>query len=174
MDALGRLVARDEIRELAQRYALAIDARDLDGLVALFVPDVDCGRWGSGRAALRRSFESQLRDAGPSVMLVANHVIDLDDDAHARGVVYGVVEVSRPEGWVRQAIRYDDAYERREGAWLFVRRRHRLWYGVVLPYDPLDQPPANWPESQVGRGTLPESLETWRRFHGDRPQGEGS
>jgi hypothetical protein len=164
MDALSRLVARDEIRQLAERYALAIDTRDLDALVALFVPDVDCGRWGRGQNALRESFESQLRGMGPTVMLVANHVIDFHDDHRAHGVVYGIVEASRPEGWVRQAIQYHDAYERCADTWLFARRDHRLWYGVVLPYDPIAQPPADWPRSQIGRGTVPECWESWQRF----------
>ncbi|MEJ2204937.1 MAG: nuclear transport factor 2 family protein [Gemmatimonadota bacterium] len=165
MDALSRLVARDEIRQLASRYALAIDTRDLDALVGLFVPDVDCGRWGRGRSALRESFESQLREVGPTVMLVANHVIDFHDDDRAHGVVYGVAEASRPEGFVRQAIQYHDDYERRSETWLFVRRKHLLWYGVVLPYDPMAQAPAEWPTRQVGRGTVPECWESWRRFH---------
>ena len=168
MDALSRLVARDEIRQLAERYALAFDSRDLEALVALFVPEVDCGRWGRGHKALRESFESQLRGVGPTVMLVANHVIDFDDADHAHGVVYGVAEASRPEGFVRQAIQYHDTYERRGETWLFVRRDHRLWYGVVLPYDPMAQPPANWPKSQIGRGTVPECWESWRRFQQGR------
>lgn len=168
MDALSRLVARDEIRQLAERYALAIDSRDLEALVALFVPEVDCGRWGRGHKALCESFESQLRGVGPTVMLVANHVIDFDDADHAHGVVYGVAEASRPEGFVRQAIQYHDTYERRGETWLFVRRDHRLWYGVVLPYDPMAQPPANWPKSQIGRGTVPECWESWRRFQQGR------
>lgn len=168
MDALAQLLARDQIRQLAERYALAIDTRDLDRLVELFVSDVECGRWGIGREALRQSFESQLRESGPTVMQVANHVIDFDDDAHAHGVATGIVEASRSEGWVRQAIQYHDAYERRGETWLFVRRDHRLWYGVVLPYDPMAQPPADWPKSQIGRGTVPECWESWQRFHQGR------
>lgn len=164
MDALAQLLARDQIRQLAERYALAVDVRDLDALVDLFVPDVDCGRYGRGRAALRESFETQLRGGGPSVMLVANHVIDFDGEEHAHGVVYGIAEAKLAEGWVRQAIQYHDDYAKRGDSWLFVRRRHHLWYGVVLPYDPLDQPPADWPKSQVGRGTVPECWESWRRF----------
>ena len=37
MDNLERLVASDSIRQLASRYALALDSRDLDALVGLFV-----------------------------------------------------------------------------------------------------------------------------------------
>lgn len=167
MEELAELLARERIRELTDRYAVAIDARDLDALIALFVPDVDCGQHGSGRMALRGTFARQLRGSGPTVMLVGNHVIDFEDDTHARGIVYSSVEAARPEGWIRQAVRYHDRYERRDGRWLFVRREHHLFYGVVLPYDPMAQPPAEWPRRQVGRGTVPWCLDSWRRFDGE-------
>ena len=164
MDALARLLARDEIRELAHRYAVATDARDLDALVALFVDDVRVGRDAVGREALRRDFDRQLRAIGVSILFVGNHVIDFDDADHARGIVYCIAQIQDGERWLRQAIRYDDSYARRDGRWLLVRRRHLLWYGVEEPRNPLLQPPADWPKSHTGRGTLPESLETWQRF----------
>ncbi|MEJ2205779.1 MAG: nuclear transport factor 2 family protein [Gemmatimonadota bacterium] len=164
---MAQLLARDQIRQLAERYALAIDCRDLDGLARLFVPDVECGRWGTGSDALRASFEDQLRVTGPTVSLIANHVIDFDDDTTAHGIAYGVVEAARPEGWIRQMIQYHDDYVLRDQRWRFLRRQHLLWYGIVLPYDPLAQPPADWPRSQVGRGTVPECWESWRRFQHD-------
>ena len=164
MDALARLLARDEIRELAHRYAVAIDARDLDSLVALFVDDVRVGREGVGHEALRRDFERQLRAIGVSILFVGNQVIDFDDDDHARGIVYCMAQIQHGQRWIRQAIRYDDAYARRGGRWCFVRRKHLLWYGVDEARNPLLEPPANWPQSQTGRGTLPESLASWRRF----------
>src|SRR5262245_47651249 len=37
MDPLEGLLARAKIRQLAQRYALAVDGKDLDGIAALFV-----------------------------------------------------------------------------------------------------------------------------------------
>jgi hypothetical protein len=164
MDPITQLLARDQMRQLAERYALAIDCRDLDVLVELFIPDVNCGRLGTGREALRQSFVSQLQPGTRSVMLVANHVIDFDDEEHAHGIVYAIAEATMPEGWVRQAIQYHDSYELRDDRWLFARRKHLLWYGVVLPYNPMDQPPAEWPKSQIGRGTAPDCWESWRRY----------
>jgi len=164
MDELARLLARDEIRQLAHRYAVAIDARDLDALVALFVEDVRVGREASGRDALRRDFDAQLRAIGVSILFVGNHVIDFDDDDHAHGIVYCAAQIQDGPRWIRQAIRYDDSYERRAAGWLFVRRKHRLWYGAEEARSPLDQAPAHWPASHTGRGTLPECLESWRRF----------
>jgi ketosteroid isomerase-like protein len=162
------VVARDEIRELACRYALAIDERDLDALVALFVPDVRVGRDGRGREALRESFERSLSEIGVSILFVGNHVIDFQDERHASGVVYCRGQIQDGERWIEQAIQYRDRYERRGEGWLFVRRQHLLWYGVETAERPLDQPPAHWPERHVGRGTLPEASESWKAFWKDR------
>ena len=164
MDDLARLVALEEIRRLAYAYALAIDSRDLDSLVELFVDDVQVGRERRGRAALREDFDRQLRDVGVTILFVGNHLIDFDGETSARGVVYCKGEVQQGDRWIHQAIQYRDTYERRAGRWLFVRRRHLLWYGSPVGENPLALPPASWPEHQVGRGTLPESWETWQRF----------
>ena len=50
---LARVEAHLAIQQLAFRYALAVDSRDLDAWVGCFRPDVDMGRHGSGREALR-------------------------------------------------------------------------------------------------------------------------
>ena len=97
-DGLGdlkRVAARDEIRQLAYRYALAIDSRDLDLLVSLFVPDVRVGRDLVGREALRDSFRESLSSIGVSILFVGNHLIDFLQDCfpgiqHLR-VMLGIV-----------------------------------------------------------------------------------
>jgi len=98
------------------------------------------------------------------VVFVGNHLIDFQDDRHARGVVYCRGQIQDGEKWIEQAIQYRDRYERRGDEWLFVRRSHLLWYGVETAERPLDQPPADWPERHVGRGTLPEQSESWQAF----------
>jgi hypothetical protein len=167
MDDLQRLLACEEIRQLAHRYSLYTDSRDIDALVGLFVDDVRVGRDRVGREALRQDFERQLRGVGITILFVGNHIIDFDDDDHARGVVYCKGEIQDGERWIHQAIQYRDTYERREGHWQFVRRKHLLWYGAELGENPLVLPPARWPEHNTGKGTLPESLETWQRFWAD-------
>ena len=157
-------MARDEIRQLAFRYAQAVDARDLDALVALFVPDVRVGREQSGREALRESFAGSLGAIGVSVLFVGNHTIDFDDTSHARGGVYCRGQIQDGDRWIEQAIHYEDRYERRDEGWLFVRRVHRLWYGVETAERPLAQPPADWPANHAGRGTLPEAWPSWDAF----------
>src|SRR5690242_1454735 len=58
---LARIEARQAIGQLPIRYAIAVDTRNLDDWVDLFVPDVDMGRHGRGRDALRAYIEPQLR-----------------------------------------------------------------------------------------------------------------
>lgn len=163
-DGLGQLLARDEIRQLAYRYALAIDSRDIDTLVSLFVDDVQVGRDVFGREALRTNFESQLREVGITILFVGNHLIELQGADHATGIVYCKNETQLGDQWIHQAIQYRDTYERRDGQWLFVRRRHLLWYGSEAGANPLELEPAEWPKSQVGMGTIPESWESWKAF----------
>jgi len=164
LSPLERVVARDEIRQLACRYALAVDSRDLDLLVSLFVPDVRVGRERTGRAALRESFEQSLGALGVSILFVGNHLVDFEGPDRATGTVYCRGQIQDGPRWIEQAILYRDRYARRDGTWLFVRRAHRLWYGVETAERPLDQEPANWPERHAGRGTLPEEWESWRAF----------
>ena len=164
MDDLARLVAYEEIRQLVARYALATDSRDLDSLVALFVEDVQIGRETYGRDALRVSFDASLRGIGRSILNVGTHVIDLVDDDHATGHLYCKAEIQDGDRWIHQAILYRDTYERRDGHWYFVRRRHELWYGAEVGVNPLGLAPANWPEHHDGLGTVPEVFPTWTAF----------
>jgi hypothetical protein len=158
--------AYEEIRQLAARYAIAIDSRDLDALVECFVPDVLGGR---GRDALRETFDTQLRAIGVSILNVGTHRIEFVDDDHATGLVYCHAQIQDGERWIHQQILYRDTYERRDGAWYFVRRVHELFYGERAPSNPLAQPPANWPERHDGRGTAPQSFPTWDAFWRDAP-----
>ncbi len=163
-DPIAWLVAHEEIRQLASRYAVALDARDLDTLVTLFVDDVRVGRDQVGHEALRASFTEQLRDLGVTILFVGNHVIDVLDEDHATGIVSCRGEIEMGEEWVVQAIQYHDTYERRHGRWRFVGRRHLLFYGADMLQRPIGLPLAHWPASATGKGELPEVLQTWRDF----------
>lgn len=160
-DPLAYLVACEQIRQLASRYAVTMNHRDLDGLVALFVDDVRVGREASGHAALRADFERQLRPLGRSILQVSNQVIDVHDHDHASGIVTTRAELELDGAWVIQLIEYHDTYACRDGHWLFVRRKHRLWYGAPFDTSPIGLPPAQWPASAVGSGDLPDALDTW-------------
>ncbi|MGH7287030.1 MAG: nuclear transport factor 2 family protein [Myxococcota bacterium] len=168
MTEVERLLAIVEIQQLAQRYAVCVDARDLDRLVELFVPDVRVGREQQGHAALRADFERQLRATGVSFLQVGNHVVDFESEHAAAGVVYcrGEIQEGGRESsrWIIQLIQYHDRYELCSGRWLFVRRKHLLVYGAELGQNPLGLGPAEWPRSQTGWGTVPEGLASWQRF----------
>ncbi|MCA9502394.1 MAG: nuclear transport factor 2 family protein [Spirochaetaceae bacterium] len=168
MTDLEKLLAYEEIRQLASRYAIHADARDLDRLVDLFVPDVRVGREERGHEALRRQLDASFRGVGLTFLHVGSHVIDLVDSDHATGIVYtrGEIQDGGPDSdrFIVHAIQYHDSYERRDGRWLFVRRKHFLVYGAPLGVNPLGLPPANWPASQTGLGSHPFALETWQRF----------
>ena len=165
MDDVARLLAYEEIRQLVARYAFAIDTRDLETLVGLFVPDVRVGGGHVGRDELGKEFDRQLRSIGRSVLNVGTHVIELVDADHASGWVYTKAEIESAGRWIHQSILYEDTYERRwPDGWLFVRRVHRLWYGAEPGVNPLNLPLANWPERHDGLGTVPEHFATWRAF----------
>lgn len=164
MDDVARLVAHDAIRLLAARYALAVDSRDLDTLVRLFVDDVDAGRHGVGRDALWRSFDESLRTIGRSFLFVGSHVIDLDTADDARGSVYCRAEIQDGDRWIHQAILYTDTYRRQAGEWLFVRRIHELFYGADVGTNPLTLGSADWPTRHDGMGTRPDRWATWQQF----------
>jgi ketosteroid isomerase-like protein len=162
--------AYEQIRQLVARYAVALDSRDLDTLVGLFIDDVQVGRETFGRDALRAVWERELHAIGVTILNVSTHVIDLTDDDHATGIVYCHGEIQAGDRWIHQAIMYRDTYERRAGSWLFVRRIHELFYGQEAASNPLQQAPANWPEHHDGRGTAPESFPTWRAFWDRTPE----
>jgi hypothetical protein len=164
MDDVQRLLAYQEIRQLAARYALALDSRDLDTLAGLFVEDVKVTRTESGREALKASFEQQLRPLGVTILNIGTHVIDIVDENRATGHVYCKGEIQEGPRWIHQAILYRDQYERRDGVWYFRGRRHDLWYGANVGANPAGMPPAEWPKRSYGWGTVPGIWDTWHEF----------
>ena len=152
---------------MASRYAVALNHRNLDALVELFVADVRVGRDDVGRESLKQNMAAQLRDGHRTILQVSNHVIDVVDADHASGIVGTRAEIERGDEWVIQVIEYHDTYERRDGRWLFVRRRHHLWYGADMLTRPNVLPEANWPKSQTGKGTLPEIMPSWQAWQSE-------
>ncbi|HSO95397.1 MAG TPA: nuclear transport factor 2 family protein [Acidimicrobiia bacterium] len=163
---LERLIAHDAIRQLVARYAVALDARDVAAVAALFVEDVRVGRDGRGRVALADYLRAAVADLGVTILSVGTQLIDVADAAHATGVVYCRGELQVGDRWVVQAIQYRDTYACREGQWLFVRREHLLWYGRDLPTSPAELAPANWPQNHTGWGE-PDRWSPWAPRAGD-------
>ncbi len=177
MTAIERAVARDEIRQLAFAYADAIDRRDLDLLASLYRPDARFGEYGEGAEAARAFFAESLGEIGIAVLLVANHLIEFDQTSTSAGScdsdavtaggtvwVHGFID-DCAEGLIQQLIKYEDRYVRIEGVWKFTRRRHLLWLGWRhAEPEPLAQEPANWPDRQIGLGSIPYDDEHWLQF----------
>lgn len=156
--AMRDMLAREEIRQLPYHYAAAVEARDIDAMANLFVPQARFGEHGSGPDGLRRLMANNLDGNVFAVILVANHLIAVEDDDHARGQVWAhCFAQARREGFVEQLIKYEDRYERYDQRWRFLHRRHRLWYGVAHRSSPLIQQAADWPSNQIGVGDLPLS-----------------
>jgi hypothetical protein len=161
-DRIDRIESRQAIGQLPIRYALAVDSRDLDAWVGCFRPDVDMGRHGSGREALRRYIEPQLRGFHRSVHQICGHRVELVDADRATGSVYCRAEHEVGDRWVVMAICYRDDYVRLDGEWYFSRRRERHWYAA----DVTERPQAVGFRGWEGSGTpsLPDAFPTWAPF----------
>ena len=169
LSGLDRLLALDEIRQLPLRYAVAIERRDVDAMASLFSPNARFGSWGQGEEGLRALMGETMNSSIFAVILVANHLVELDTAEAAHGEVWARCYAQNDPGdFVEQLIRYEDTYERIDGRWLFLRRRHRLWFGASVPSSPLDQPPAEWPARQVGVGDIPLADPLFAAWHARR------
>ena len=165
-DPVAYLMACEDIRQLASRYAIFWSSRDSRRLAELFVPDIKVTRESRGTDVLEASFDSQMAMLGRVILQVNNHLIDVADADNATGVVSCRGEIEDADGhWIIQQIQYHDTYRRVDGRWCFARRNHLLFYGHDMPNPPVDLPDANWPASQTGRGELPEVLDAWKAWH---------
>lgn len=170
MTPIERVIARDEIRQLAYRYADAIDRHDVDAMVELFVPDARFAPGAEGSPEKTRAFWADvMAGTGVTILFVGNHIIDVDDETNARGTVWarGWID-DRELGFIEQMVKYIDRYRCHEGQWRFVSRKHYLWYGQVAERNPLEQPAANWPASQVGAGSVPHTDPAWIAYWAER------
>jgi hypothetical protein len=123
------------LRRLPQRYARAIDARDIDAVAALFdiAGEIDGARgsatvpeWLAGLRNAPRVFEASMHVLGEPL-------IDLDPGADegrmdTYAVVYQLRAPDAPEGDMVVGVRYLDDVARRDGEWVIRRRVARsLW-----------------------------------------------
>jgi hypothetical protein len=72
------------IGQLPIKYALAVDERDVEAWVSLFVADIQLGPGGQGREALRRFIIPQLRWFYRSVHQIVGHRVELLGPDRAR------------------------------------------------------------------------------------------
>lgn len=163
-DSQSTAAAIVHIQQLAIRYAVKVDQRDIPGLADVFVDDIECGHWGTGREALIRMYTENDATMGVSIHRVTNHLVDLIDADHATGIVYLIAEHQQHDStWARLAGAYHDDYEKRDGKWLIRRRKLLFWYrdSDAVPADGKRDTSyrvfKKWP-------TLPEAWPSWTRF----------
>lgn len=167
---IDRLESHAAIQQLAIRYALAVDGRDVEAWASLFTPDVDCGRHGRGRDALKGVIAPALRTFYRSIHQICGHRVEFDDADHARGIVYCRAEHEDGGQWIVMAIAYFDAYERRDGEWLFVRRREKHWYAADWQSRPA-APFTGWAAHPASPG-LPQEFPAWSAFWAEQTADE--
>lgn len=165
LDELRRRVERLEsleaIGDLVHRYAISADARDLEGILSMFVEDVDCGRLGTGREALRQHYEVIHRRYYRTIHQVVGVTIDLLDADHAKGRVVMRAEHEIGDDWIVVLMCMFDQYERRDGAWYFVRRAAETWYATPIaeaPHGP------DWATPGRREPRLPQRFPTWSTY----------
>ena len=165
-ERLDRIESLAMINQLAVRYALSLDSRNMDALVDLFVADVRVGKTETGRAALHRWYSVAMREPKTSVHLVANHIVDFDDADHAHGIVYCHDELERPEqgNWETGKLQYWDTYVRVDGEWYFQRRKFHRWYLTDPRVGPQVGGGVNDGSDPLRAGVLPDSFPTWAPF----------
>jgi hypothetical protein len=168
-ERIDRLESIHAIQQLAIRYAIAVDSRDIDAWLALFPDDIDCGKRGRGREALRGFIAPLLRDFYRTVHFICGHQIEFVDRDHAIGRVYCRAEHERGEEWIVQAICYFDQYVRKDGVWCFNRREEDFWYSADLLERPQQAGFARWPgpAPKFQPKMMVSRFPTWRAFWAD-------
>ena len=174
---LSRLEAIEAIRQLASRYALGLDTRNIDMVVDLFVDDGrpvflrDGDTGPAGGDALRAYYNQSQRRYSNSQHVVCNHVIDIDDEHHAHGVVYCLVHQELDDLWTITAMQYWDDYELIDGRWVFARRKPQTWYYTDWTTPPTGPLKLRFPGQEPQPASLPGAWPSWDEFWAASPTG---
>ena len=171
---IDRLESSEAIRQLAYRYALAIDVRDLDAVVSLYDEDIRVGKDTRGRQALKAVFDRVLRGFTVTSHQVQNHVIEFDDADNAQGLVtcrceHEVVMPSGIREWVVLQNLYHDKYRRTDGQWYFRARVQNRAYATVAGDPPVGALKDRWPGAEPSLAPFHAPFDSWREFWGDQP-----
>jgi hypothetical protein len=162
---IARLEALDEIRQLAAKYAVALDMRDFDSLANLFVDDVGVPGKQRGREAMRQWYDTEIRRSLlGSAHGVLGHVIDVHDADRASGLVYSRNDLETESVWLIELLAYLDSYERRKGRWYFARRTPLFWYQCDITHPPVGPQKMRWPGSPDHDGGFHDAFPSWEAF----------
>lgn len=162
---VARLEALDEIRQLAGKYAVALDMRDFDSLANLFVDDVGVPGKRRGRAAMREWYDTEIRRSLiGSAHGILGHVIDIHDADTASGLVYSRNDLETESAWVIELLAYLDSYVRRDGHWYFLRRTPLFWYQSDITDPPVGPNKIRWPGAARHDGAFHDAFPSWEAF----------
>jgi hypothetical protein len=170
LSRIDRVESLDEIRQLAAKYSLSLDMRDLDAHVNLFAEDIRVSREKTGRSHLKRWLDDTLRlqFTGTSHH-IGNHIIEFDDPDHAHGVVYSKNEHEAGAEWVIMQMLYWDNYQRIDGRWYFRRRLPCYWYATDLSKPPIGDNKMRWPDRESYAGAYHDLWPSWEAFWANPP-----
>lgn len=168
---LDRLESIDAIRQLAAKYALSLDMRDLDAHVNLFAEDIRVSRDKQGRAHLKRWLDDTLRlQFTGTAHHIGGHIIEFNNPEQAHGIVYSKNEHETGSEWVIMQMAYWDNYERINNQWFFRRRLPLYWYATDLNKQPIGQNKMRWPEREHYEGAWHEIWPSWKEFWANPPK----
>jgi hypothetical protein len=134
----------EELRKLPQRYARAIDARDIDAVGALFHPEgvVDGARGTAAVPAYLDGFRNAPKVFESSMHVLGSPLIDLvpgGDTARldTYAVVYQLRAAGSPEGDLVLGVRYLDDVVRQGDTWVIMHRRAVSLWARANPQPPV-------------------------------------
>jgi len=165
------LEAKFDIGQLAVRYSLAADSRDVAGLLALFEPrEREVLRHAEAPEDRREEAHDRhafgLDQFYRSVHQICGHIIELLTPTTARGKLYCRAEHEVGERYIVAALIYNDDYVKVDGEWLFAKRRPQIWYAADLLERPQEVDFASWSGSQAPE--LPGTFPMWSTFWQER------
>lgn len=130
---------KEEIRELLYIYCRGVDRSDSDILASVFTPEarVEYGLFNGTVPEFCEFALSFVADIGPSHHNVTNTIIRVSGD-RAVGESYGIAvhgDMPGPDGRVDLIVfvRYNDRFERRDGAWKIAHRQVIYEWNQTLP-----------------------------------------
>lgn len=155
-----------EIQQLAYRYAIYADSKDVKGMASLFAERTGSNGKPGTRKSLMARFAGSFSRSPQSILSVGNHLVEMDpnDIDRAEGTVYCRAEVEMGETWLIQQIVYFDKYVREHDKWLFWSRKHLLFYGADMHQKPIGLPPSDAAELTDGKGSMPQAWPSYREF----------
>ncbi len=172
-ERIDRLESLDQIRQLPAKYALSLDMRNFDALVNLFTEDYRVSKTESGRPALKRWYDSVMRNKViGSAHGALSHIIDFESKDLATGLVYSRNDLETRNVWMIEFMAYLDRYERRDAIWYFQRRTPLYWYQCDINNPPVGgENKVRWEGQEWTEGSFHAAFASWTEFWEQREGG---